>query len=186
MDVRITAELAQTVAIVGGAVWALFLYRKRRRGQVRVGLQHNERLLRHWSDNRSVLLVRLRIANTSGVLYRHREATATLMDARKESNSGTLRLVPFKQADPFPPVYGTISDDADSIESGETFVLEDSDLMLEPGEYVETEIAFVLDDAKLGLMAVQVLIMGSQGRWGRKGHWWGTFFYVDPRTVPGH
>jgi hypothetical protein len=185
MDYAIGAEIAQTVAIVGGGLWALFLYLHGRRGQVRVGIEPSVRLLRDWNDGRAVLLVRFRIVNTSRVLYRHREATATLMDARKMAGEGVVRHVPFIQADPFLPVYGDINDDPEELAAGNTFVLEDSDLTLEPGEYVDTEVSFVLDESKLGLMAIQVLIMGCQGRRSDRAHWWGTFFYVDPAgTAP--
>jgi hypothetical protein len=180
MDYRLGADVAQTVAIVGGGIWALFLYLRYRRGQVRVGIEPSVRLIRGWNDGRALLLVGLRIVNTSRVLYRHREATATVMDARRVAGEGVVRLVPFIQADPFLPVYGDLSDDPEALASGDTFVLEDSDLTLEPGEYVDTEVSFVLDESKLGLMAIQVLIMGSQGKRGRRAHWWGTFFYVDP------
>jgi hypothetical protein len=180
MDYTLGAEIAQTVAIVGGGLWALFLYLQGRRGQVRVGIDPSVRLLPDWNENRAVLLVRFRIVNSSRVLYRHREATATLMDARKLAGEGVVRLVPFIQADPFLPVYGDITDDPEMLASGDTFVLEDSELTLEPGEHVDTEVSFVLDQSKLGLMAIQVLIMGCQGKRSKRPHWWGTFFYVDP------
>jgi hypothetical protein len=174
------AIILQAFAVIGGGIWGFYLYRHGRRGQVRVGVRASARLHRDWSDTHSVLLVRLRVANVSGVLYRHREATATLMDARKPAADGTVRLVPFSQADPILPVYADISDDGDEIAAGRTFLpLEEEEVELEPGENLESEVAFPVRNDKLGLMAVRLRIEGYQGRRGAP-FWWGTFLYVDP------
>lgn len=178
------AIILQALALIGGGIWGFYLYFHGRRGQVRVGVQASARLHRDWSDTHSVLVVRLRIANTSGVLYRHREATATLMDARKQAADGTVRLAPFSQADPILPVYADISGDGAQIAAGRTFrPLPPESVLLEPGEHVETEVAFPVLTDKLGLMAVRVRIMGLQGRRGRAPFWWGTFLYVEPERL---
>lgn len=162
------AIILQALAVIGGGIWGFYLYLHGRRGQVRVGVQAGARLHRDWSDTHSVLLVRIRIVNTSGVLYRHGEAIATLMDARKQAADGTVRLAPFSQADPILPAYGDITRDGAEIAAGRTFrPLPPEAVLLEPGEHLETEIAFPILKDKLGLMAVRVLIMGYQGRRGR-------------------
>jgi hypothetical protein len=57
-----------------------------------------------------------------------------------------LRIVPFAEADPFLPVYGLVSDDAEDLAAGRTFHYdEDQQISLEPGESVEAEVAFPLD-----------------------------------------
>ena len=175
------AIILQAFAVIGGGIWGFYLYTHGRRGQVRIGVLASARLHRDWSDTHSVLLVRLRIANTSGVLYRHQEATATLMDARKQAADGTVRLAPFSQADPILPVYADISNDGNAIAAGETFVpLPEEAVFLEPGEHLETEIAFPIRNDKMGLMAVRVRVLGFQGRRGRAPFWWGTILYIDP------
>jgi hypothetical protein len=127
------AQAIEPILLIGAGIWAFYLYRLSRRGEVRVGIEGSCRLLRGWQPSKAVLLVRLRIANTSSVLYRHREATATLFDARKEAASGSIRLVPFSRADPVLPVYGDIVFDAGEIEEGRSFKLGESDhVSLEP------------------------------------------------------
>jgi hypothetical protein len=183
------AQAIEPILLIGAGIWAFYLYRLSRRGEVRVGIEGSCRLLRGWQPSKAVLLVRLRIANTSSVLYRHREATATLFDARKEAASGSIRLVPFSRADPVPPVYGDIVFDAGEIEEGRSFKLGESDhVSLEPGEHFDSEVAFILDSEKLGLMALRVLLRGHQKRWHwwrlrDEPYWWGSFFFVDPASV---
>lgn len=144
-----------------------------------LGIEASFRLLKEWNPGKSLLLVGLRIANRSDVLYRHSEATATLMDARKETVDGRVRLVPFKSADPMPPVYGDISQEVEAISRGTLFHLGKSKISLEPGEVVDSEIAFVLDSTKLGLMGLRVLIQGRQRkRFFKRPYWWGAFFFV--------
>ncbi len=179
--VRAIATAFQAAFIGLGGAWALYVYLRTRRGQVRVGIEASCRLIREWNAGRSLLLVHLRVANTSNVIYYHREATATLMDARRETDTGDVRLVPFTQGDPLPPVYGDIQRDSDSVRRGDLFRLEPAIVSLEPGEYVDSELAFVLETSKLGLMALRVLIRGRQRKWVRpRDYWWGSFFYVSP------
>lgn len=175
------AALLQVLFIGIGGLGALYVYRRTRRGQVSVATSTSVRLIHNWRENRCLLLARLELTNTSNVLYYHREATATLMDARKETRSGEVRLVPFKQADPLPPVYGDIDASSEAVQAGELFRLNPTDVKLEPGERVDTEIAFPIDADKLGLMGLRVLIRGRQRRWLLpKDYWWGSFAYIVP------
>jgi hypothetical protein len=186
-----TAEIVSAVAsvlevfFIGVAgLAALYVYRRTRRGQVRVGISAASRIIREWNPGRSVLLVRLRLSNTSNVLYRHREATATLMDARREIvGTRQIRLAPFTQADPLPPVYGDMDTSSGAVQGGELFRLDPAAVTLEPGEYVESELAFPLDSDKLGLMALRVLLRGRQRRFlFPRDYWWGSFFYIAPEA----
>jgi hypothetical protein len=122
-DLVALARAIQPLLLTAGGLWAVYLYRSSRRGEVRVGIQTSCRMIREWIPARSVLLVKLRIANTSSVIYRHREATATLFDARRQSGDGTVRLVPFAGADPVPPVYGDVVFDPGELAAGRAFVL---------------------------------------------------------------
>lgn len=177
----ITSMLDVLVIGVAG-LSALYVYRRTRRGQVRVGISASYRLIRGWNPGRALLIVRLRIANTSSVIYWHREATATLMDARREiERTGQIHLAPFSQADPFPAVYGQMDVEPPAVREGRLFSLDEDVISLEPGEFVESEVAFPLDEPRLGLMAMRVLMRGTQRRWLRPpDYWWGAFFYIDP------
>lgn len=178
------SSVLQALFIAVGGVWVLFVYFRTRRGQVRVGIEASFRLVPEWNPGRTLLLVRLRIANTSNVLYHHREATATLMDARGETDSGLARLIPFEQTDPLAAVYGDFSDDPALIREGRLFTFDPSGVSLEPGEHVESETSFVLDSERLGLMALRVLLRGRQRRLFPRDYWWGTFTYVVPTLEP--
>jgi hypothetical protein len=173
------AALIQAIAIAMAGGWALFIYRRRRQGQVGLGLEISARMVHDWNPGKSVLLVKLLIQNTSNVVYWHREATAILMDARKEAMDGGVRLVPFMRVDPMPPVYGDINADVLAAKRGELFHLGTSQISLEPGESLQSEVPFVLDSGKLGLLGLRVLVQGQQRRRIRpKDYWWGAFVYL--------
>lgn len=178
---QFTFDVASAVVLLIGGLWALYVYRTSRRGEVKVAIEPTVRLDRHFSDTEALLLVRLRIANTSGVLWRHEESLATLIDASERTSDGELRLLPFGQADPFLPVYGAISGAESEIAAGNLFAYyEDQEISLEPGEFIDTELAFVLDSNTLGLMAMRVLVKGRQRSRSEPAYVWGSFFYIDP------
>lgn len=173
-------DIIQTFGLLGGAMWVAYTYWRFRKGQVSVGIEPTVRLHRDPSTDEPVLLVRLRILNSSNILFRYRRATATLLDASTRTPDGSLQLVPFAEEDPFIPLYADISKDPVRIGKGEVFEIADkSGLSLEPGEYADTELAFVLTQ-DLGLMALHVMIEGRQGRLGRRSYWWASFLYLDP------
>jgi len=162
----------------------LFLYSTSRRGQAKLGIQVRPRLATAFVPGKSVLLAELTISNTSNVLWRNEETVATLFDARKISSTGTVRLVPFSQADPFLSVYGVETEDPDEIESGRTFSYrDDQQIMLEPGEEVRTELAFPLDNQKLGLMALKVRMSGRQRNRANTPYEWSTLLFIDPAYI---
>lgn len=178
-------EWARTALLAVGGAWALYIYKTSRRGQLRVGIEPTVRFHRDAKPGESILYVKLRITNTSGVLFRYREAIATLLDASERTEDGEVRLVPFAQADPFVPVYGRLSDDPEAISRGETFALgEKQKIMLEPGEHVDSEIALLLRTKDVGPMAMQVSIKGKQW-WFWRAYWWGSFFFIDPAIEKG-
>lgn len=105
---------------------------------------------------------------------------ATLLDASEKAAEGEIRLIPFAQADPFIAVYGALSLDSEAISRGQTFALGvDQEIMLEPGEHVDSELAFLLSTSKVGPMAMQVSVKGKQW-WFWRDYWWGSFFFIDP------
>jgi hypothetical protein len=178
-------DVIRLAALIGGGLWALFIYRTSRRGEVKLAIEHRTRLLRDFLPDRSLLVVGIRLSNTSDVLWRCEDAVATLFDARKLSASGDVRLVPFSEADPFLPVYGSIAEDPADISAGDTFwYYEGQEISLEPGEQVESEVAFPLDNDKLGLMAMKVWFSGRQRNRSNRPYEWATFFYVEPEPSP--
>lgn len=150
----------------------------------KVGIEHRESLVSNYADGKALLIVNVRLTNSSDVLWRWDQSVVTLFDARRVSDSGHPRLVPFAQADPFLPVYGVTSEDAASIAAGNTFhYYAGQEIMLEPGEQVESEIALVLDADKLGLMALKIWFSGYQRKRSRKPYEWAIFGYVDPGAL---
>lgn len=172
-------DVFQTAALIGGGFWVAYTYWRFRRGQVSVGIHPTVRIHRDPRTEEPILLVRLRLRNSSRILFRYRKATATLLDASQRTDDGDLRLVPFAEDDPFIPLYSDISEDPSELSAGRTFVLGPG-LSLEPGEYADTELAFLLREDELALMAMQVMVEGKQGKLGWRSYWWATFFYIDP------
>ncbi len=171
--VQFTVDLASALLLVVGGIWALYVYRTARRGQVKVAIEPTVRLDRAFTSTEALLLVRLRIANSSSVLWRHEESFATLMAASERTPGGQVRLLPFAQSDPFLPVYGAVSDEEEDIAEGQLFSYsEGQEISLEPGEFIECELAFVLDKAQIGLMAMRVLVRGRQRRLARRPYVW--------------
>ena len=173
-------DVIQLAALVGGGTWALFIYATSRRGQVRIAIEYETRLLRNFVPDKSLLILNIRLTNSSHVLWRWRDSVATVFDAQELSPEGELTFVPFRQADPLLPVYGITSEDPRDLSSGSPFAyFEGQEISLEPGEQVESELAFPLDTAKLGLLGVKIWFSGLQRR-SRKPYEWATFFLVDP------
>jgi hypothetical protein len=82
------------------------------------------------------------------------------------------------------PVYGITPEDPIAVSTGDTLrYFEGQEIILEPGEQVESELAFPLETSKLGLRAVKVRFRGRQRKRSNKPYEWATFFYVDPRTT---
>lgn len=173
-------DVIQLVLLGAGGLWALFLYQTSRRGQAKLGIEIHCRLRKHWLSGTSLLIAQLRFTNSSNVLWRNEETVATLFDARKISETGGVRLVPFARADPFLPVYGVETEDVAAIEAGRSFAYgRDQKVMLEPGEQVLAELVFPLDTTKLGLMALKVRASGRQRNRAKTPYEWSTFVYVD-------
>jgi hypothetical protein len=179
-------DVVQVSALVVGGLWGLHIYSTARRSQVKVGIEASPRLKRGFVSGKDLLLVGLKISNTSEVLWRHERAVATLFDARKLSLDGSIRLAPFAEADPFLPVYGIESADEAVIARDDTFrYFEGQEITLEPGEQVASELAFPLDHDKLGLMAIKVWVSGRQQGRPNRPYEWAAFLYIDPDDV-GH
>lgn len=89
---ELAIEIAQLALIGVGGAWALYNYRRFRRGQAKISLEPSIRLHHEIQRGQSVLFVRLRLTNTSSVLFRYQQASATLLDAsgRTPDNKGDL------------------------------------------------------------------------------------------------
>lgn len=180
-------EVAQSVALIGGGLWALYLYASTRKNQVRIKIEPTVRVMKGFAPGKALLLVRLRLSNSSEVLYRSERACVTLFEARELTVAGGIRLRHLAEADPLLPVYGRRVEDPARVEAGQAFeYAPDQQILLEPGEHADTELPFAVDSDQLGLMVVQVALRGRQRTRGRKVFDWGTFFYVDANnaTVP--
>jgi hypothetical protein len=174
-------NLLQLLALIAAGLWALYVHRTSRRGQVKVGIEYRWRVVEDYTPEKSLLIVDLKLVNTSNVLWRHERAVATLFDARKLADDRTVRLVPFGAVDPLLPVYGVTPDESDAFLAGRPFsYFEGQEISLEPGEQVRTQVAFPLDPGKLGLMAIKVWLSGRQRRRSDEYFEWATFFFVDP------
>lgn len=177
-------DALQLAAFVLGGIWALYLYGTSRRGQVKVGIENTWRLLPGYLPGKSMLIVDLKLSNTSNVLWRHERAVATLYDARRLVDDKTLRLVPFAETDPLLPVYGVTLDDPSAIAGGRPFTyFEGQEISLEPGEQLRTQVAFPLDPDRMGLMAMKVWLSGRQRKRSKAYYEWATFFFIDPSGV---
>jgi hypothetical protein len=179
----LNAIFTLVIAAVGG-VWVIYQYRMGRRGEANVEIRPTLRLRE--THDEAILLVHLRISNTSGVQYIHESATATLMDASSRALDGNVRLLPFARKDPLLPVYQTMSKDNSRILAGELFepfATADA-VVLDPKEYVETELAFALRHP-LNLMALRVTLNGrKRGLVGRDASYeWSTFLFIDPDSL---
>jgi hypothetical protein len=185
MDISFTglADLLQNLVLVGAGMWALYLYRTARRGQVRIGIQANARLDEGFSETKDVLRVSILFTNSSGVLWRHESSIVHLFDARKLADDGSVRLVPFDHRDPFLPVYGSETDDPRAMSASETFDYDDGqEITLEPGEQISSEVEFPIDIDKLGLMGIKIIVQGRQRYRFSRPYAWATFFLVDPSS----
>lgn len=174
----------QFLGVLAAGVWVLFTYTTARRSQTQVSISHDARLIRDFVPGKSLLIVRVVLSNVSDVLWRRSESRVTVFDARRRAKSGGLSLVPFLEADPLLPVYGITSDDPGSISRGNTFeYFEGQEISLEPGEQVQSEVSFLLDREKLGLMAVKLWFSGFQRKLSRRPYEWAAFSYVDPEQL---
>lgn len=177
-------DFTQLALVAFGGVWALYLYRRSRAAQAKVGIETTVRLASAGSGEERLLILRVRFTNSSGVLLRCDEAGATVFDASDRAADGRIVLTPFAREDLLLPVYGAISDDPGGLAAGRTFEYEENEeVSLEPGEYVDSEVAFVLTGRRARLLALRVAIRGLQGRWGRRVWWWGSFEFVDTGIV---
>jgi hypothetical protein len=106
-----------------------------------------------------------------------------LFDASGRTEDGGVLLLPFAEQDPFLPVYGAQVDDEERVLAGELFQMEDETIVLEPGESVDTELAFPLERQPLALLAMRARIQGYERR-DRKRPWvWSGFYYLDPSRL---
>lgn len=72
------SSLFQAIALGVGGFWALYLYRTARKGRASLGIEQEASVIpiAHATEG-GVLVVRLRISNLSGVLFRHDSSVAT-------------------------------------------------------------------------------------------------------------
>jgi hypothetical protein len=174
-------EIAEFLVIVVGGGWALYNYRLFRRAQAKVGIEPLVRIHGQIRPGESHLLVKIRITNTANVLFRHDEAVATLMDASERTEDGRLLLVPFAREEFLVPVHGSMTSDAEAIRDGKLFSLSEHEpISLEPGEFVDSDTAFLLRGVP-PMLGLRVSVRGWQGKWGRRPYWWGSF--SDPDLV---
>ncbi len=176
------AQAVQVIALVGGGIWAFYQFWIHRTAAVSVGIEPTTTLCRNWQPGHAVLLVKLRFANSSRALYQHQESLATLLDARTPTPDGKrVRFLPRDQAKPLAPAYGRLSENIEEILNGGLFEEDESGIQLEPGEQVDSAVAFIIREDELGLMGLRVRMQGQEQRFLRKkDYWWSAFFLIDP------
>jgi hypothetical protein len=158
-------EVYRTVLLALGGGWAIYVYKRTRRGQATVRIAASARLHDPGSRGQYVLLVRLSITNASSVLCRDLTAVATLASTDERDQNGAMVLHAFAEADPF---ANLLSEDTEDF------------INLEPGECIDTELPFLLN--RLELLALWVLIRGKQSRLGKR-YDWNCLLYVDPASL---
>lgn len=93
-------------------------------------------------------------------------------------------LVPFARVNPWTNLYGEMSTSPEEILRGQLFSEPPAgEVTIEPGEYADSEFAFLLSTSRLNLMALRIAIRGFQGRWNKTEYWWGTFVFIDPLMI---
>jgi hypothetical protein len=181
------ASVIETLAIIGGGLWALYLYRTGRRGEVTLGIEPRSSIIPDSSQpGRSLLLVHLKLANVSGVVFHHDYSTATLIDASQRGADGQVLMFPFAEQDPLLPVYGDLTGNLDAAARGDLFTYyPGQQISLEPGESVETELAFPLKTERPGLLAMRVSVEGYQRKRDGAPFKWSSFFFIPPLKPEG-
>lgn len=159
-------DVYKTGLLAAGGVWALFIYRRTRKGKATVRISGSARLHRP-SRREYVLLIRLTMTNVSAVLCREVQATVTLFSASQRTPAGSVDLLAFAEQDPL-------------VNLAEQGRIDPRGIVLEPGESIDSEMAFVLN--RLELLAMRVLVSGKQSMMGGFYDWNG-FFYLDPESI---
>jgi hypothetical protein len=104
------------------------------------------------------------------------------MDASQRTTEGEVALIPFAQQEPLLPVYGELTTDPTVAAAGHPFEPSERGVVLEPGEHVDTDLAFPLRSAEPRLLAMRVTVVGTQGTLRRRAFEWATFFFIDPES----
>jgi hypothetical protein len=188
---KLLIEFLKLVGLLAGAVWVYFVYRKTRRGQPSASITPLVRLHRDvWPNAKwdSVLSVRIRIANTSSVMFRLTNGIAWLIDASTHLDdppepgmrtTGDLRLVPIAHRDPLRPLTGINSPQAEvsvdaawenEVWAGMLFkgAQPGRRYFLEPSEALETEVAFPVAPEETKLFGIYIEVEGEHWGWPSK------------------
>jgi hypothetical protein len=179
------SALFQAIAVGVAGFWALYLYRTSRKGRASLGIEQKARVLPIGQEKQGgILLVRLRISNLSGVLFRHSLSVAYLLDASRLADDGRLVLLPFAAQDPLLPVFGKPAPLSEASEGRPFSYGAGGEVALEPGEAVETSLAFKLEDDRLLALLVKIEGYEQTSRWlTRPKRWdWSSFDYIDPTS----
>lgn len=170
-------SLLQVILIAIGGYWAYHLYRVRREWAPVAKIEAGVLFRPDPTSNTAILFIRVKIANAAKRQVEGIEATATLLDAAGRSPKGDILLRAFDMKDPLIYAVGWMQ-----IKTG-SVVFAPVVGGLEPADCVETEVAFPLQTATPGLLAVRVTVTGTIGGRIDSGVLWGTFFYLDPSIL---
>jgi hypothetical protein len=172
--------LLQVVILAAGGYWAFHLYTARREHRPIARVEAAVRLIRNEPQRSSLLLVRIHVINAAQRMLTDLQAVAWIMDASDSATDGSPILRPFRMDDPLRFVHGKMVDaggyvNFERIPKG----------WLEPGECLDTELAFPLTTHSPGLLAMRIAFGGKNrepfARLRKRGMIsWGTFFYIDP------
>ena len=191
----------QTALLAIGGIWAFRLYRMHREGQPKVDLTPGWKLVRTghpWAARRTILVLRVRMVNSSRVLIKGLMANATVTDYSHADAAGNPVPRPWRVVD-----LMAFEDQVSVDEAGKvTFVRDTAQSLIEPGERVDSEVALTLK-GRQGLLGVKVEARSERGGWDiawthllhhrelgwnprERLYWeWSSFFFIDPSQRSG-
>jgi hypothetical protein len=166
----------QLLALVVGGLWVFVLYHRRREGQATVRIAAAVRVAPSGEATGRTLFVRSHIANESAVVVRAVRSTVTLIDVQPATAANPVVMRRVAAQDILVLVNGELDVD----KSGVLTFKPDKDPTLEPGECVESEVAFNTGVAPPGVVALRWEVEGEQGTF--LPHWWGLPSFSGPES----
>ncbi len=164
----------QLVALVVGGLWVFVLYHRRREGQATVRIAAAVRVTPSGAAVGRTLFVRSHIANESAVVVKAVRSTVTLIDVQPATATNPAVM----RRDAAQDILVLVNGELDVDNSGVLTFKPDKDPTLEPGECVESEVAFNTGVAPPGVVALRWEVEGEQGTF--LPHWWGLPSFSSP------
>lgn len=123
------------------------------------------------------LFVRVHLANVSSVVVRNVDAALTLL-VPSQPDRRPLRFTGIEADNPLLPVTGDVGGSTGGVE-----FVPDTPHDLEPGECIQSEVLVPLSADARGVVALRILVRGTEGRMWPRWYEWGAFAFVDPSAI---